>query len=68
MKDVSCNKTTQKYNVLIKQWMRITDPLEPLEQVLKVLPWAHHFQRSLPIQDISTLNMCELGTDDIAAY
>lgn len=43
MKDISCNKTTQKYNVLINQWLRITEPLDPLEQILKLLSWAHHF-------------------------
>lgn len=43
MKDISCNKTTQMHNVLINQWMRITEPLDPLKQILKVLSWAHHF-------------------------
>ena len=46
--------------------MRIT---EPLEQILKVLLWAH-FQCSRPIQDISilnTLNICKHGTDNVTA-
>lgn len=48
------------YNVLINQGMRVTEPLDPLEQTLKVLSWAHHFQCSMPIQDISRLLTCSV--------